>query len=62
VAFIGLGAMGAGMARCLLRRGFDVRAYHVRPEAVAAVVGDGATPAHSSAQAAGGAAAAVSSS
>jgi 3-hydroxyisobutyrate dehydrogenase len=37
VAFIGLGAMGSGMARCLVRRGFNVRGYDIRGGAVAAL-------------------------
>ena len=36
VAFVGLGAMGAGMARGLVGRGFTVRGYDVRAEAVEA--------------------------
>jgi putative dehydrogenase len=32
VAFVGLGAMGLGMARCLVREGFQVRGFDVRPE------------------------------
>jgi len=35
VAFIGIGAMGSGMARCLLDKGFAVRGFDVRPEALA---------------------------
>jgi L-threonate 2-dehydrogenase len=35
VAFIGVGAMGSGMARCLVDKGFQVRGYDVRPEALA---------------------------
>ncbi|MFD0938949.1 NAD(P)-binding domain-containing protein, partial [Methylobacterium trifolii] len=34
-AVIGLGSMGAGMARSLLRAGFTVAACDVNPEAVA---------------------------
>jgi putative dehydrogenase len=34
VGVIGLGAMGFGVARSLLRVGFDTRAFDVRPEAL----------------------------
>ena len=34
VALIGIGAMGSGMARCLLAKGFAVRGYDIRPEAL----------------------------
>lgn len=40
IAFVGLGAMGAGMARCLARKRFSVRAYDVRPEPVQALAAD----------------------
>jgi 3-hydroxyisobutyrate dehydrogenase len=33
VGFIGLGAMGMGMASCILAKGFKVRAHDVRSEA-----------------------------
>src|SRR5579864_1060447 len=60
VAFIGLGSMGAGMARCLVRRGFVVRTYDVRPEPVRALAAEvGAVACRSSAEAAEGADAAV---
>jgi 3-hydroxyisobutyrate dehydrogenase len=56
IAFIGLGAMGAGMARCLARSGLSVRAYDIRPEAVQAFAEDtGAVACRSSAHAAEGA-------
>jgi len=35
VACIGVGAMGTGMVHCLLDKGFTVRGYDVRPEALA---------------------------
>jgi L-threonate 2-dehydrogenase len=54
VAFIGLGAMGAGMARCLLRNGFSVRAYDIRADRVDAVARDGASAARSVSEAATG--------
>jgi 3-hydroxyisobutyrate dehydrogenase len=41
VGVIGLGAMGAGMARALRRAGFAVHLYDVRPEAVGALVTEG---------------------
>lgn len=47
VGIIGLGAMGAGMARNLLARGFPVVAHDLRPEPVAALVAAGATGAAS---------------
>ena len=46
VGLVGLGAMGMGMARSLVRAGLPVRAYDLRPEAVEqfeAVGGQGAT-------------------
>jgi L-threonate 2-dehydrogenase len=59
VAFIGLGAMGAGMAACLLRRGHGVRAFDVRPEPVAELAEFGAEACRSSLEAAENADAAV---
>ncbi|MDX1432251.1 MAG: NAD(P)-dependent oxidoreductase [Gammaproteobacteria bacterium] len=53
--FIGLGAMGAGMARNLLRAGFPVRGYDVQPALVEAFVADGGAGAASPAEAAEGA-------
>jgi 6-phosphogluconate dehydrogenase len=47
VGMIGLGRMGANMARRLLRAGHECVAYDVSPEAVAAVVKDGAAGASS---------------
>ena len=41
--FIGLGAMGAGMAGCLLRRGYPLKVFAREARAVQALV-DGATP------------------
>ncbi|MDI9549285.1 MAG: NAD(P)-binding domain-containing protein [Chloroflexota bacterium] len=52
VGFIGLGAMGMGMARSLLRAGFDVRGYDVNPAAVEAFRTDGGKAAESAADAA----------
>ncbi|HEV7663316.1 MAG TPA: NAD(P)-dependent oxidoreductase [Chloroflexota bacterium] len=54
VAFVGLGAMGVGMARCLLQRGFAVRAFDVRPEPVTAFAADGGIAAATAADAAAG--------
>ena len=45
VAFIGLGNMGAPMARNLLKAGHAVRGFDVAPAAVAALVAQGATAA-----------------
>ncbi len=42
VGFIGLGAMGAGMAGCLLRKGWRVHVYMRRPEVQAAFIYAGA--------------------
>lgn len=39
VGFIGVGAMGAHMIRSLLRAGYAVQAYDVRPDAVHAIAG-----------------------
>lgn len=47
VGVIGLGAMGLGMARNLLTRGFPVVAYDIRPEPLAELVAAGATGAAS---------------
>ena len=55
VAVIGLGAMGLGMARSLLRGGLVVRGCDVNPDAVATLVADGGIAAASPAVAAEGA-------
>ena len=55
VAVIGLGAMGLGMARSLLRGGLVVRGCDVNPDAVATLVADGGIAAASPAAAAEGA-------
>ncbi|KAA9159409.1 NAD(P)-dependent oxidoreductase [Amycolatopsis acidicola] len=48
VAYIGLGSMGAGMARNLLRRlDGDLMVFDARPDAVAAFAAEGAKPATS---------------
>jgi 3-hydroxyisobutyrate dehydrogenase-like beta-hydroxyacid dehydrogenase len=44
IGFVGLGFMGAPMAECLLKENFEVTAYDVREEAVAALVASGARP------------------
>ena len=54
IAFVGLGTMGAPMARNLLRAGFVVRAFDVNAQAKAALVVDGAVAAQSPADAAKG--------
>ena len=59
VAFIGLGAMGSGMAPCLLRSGFSVRGFDIRSEAVDQLVRAGGQACASSADAGQGAHAAV---
>ncbi|MFL5336426.1 MAG: L-threonate dehydrogenase [Geminicoccaceae bacterium] len=55
IAIIGLGAMGMGMARSLLRHGLAVRGYDVRAEAGEALTAAGGEPAGSPAAAADGA-------
>jgi 3-hydroxyisobutyrate dehydrogenase len=47
VGVIGLGAMGMGVAQSLLRGGFEVHAFDVRPEVVQKLVESGARPAPS---------------
>ncbi len=59
VGFIGLGAMGMGMARSLVRAGFDVRGYDVNPAAVEAFRTDGGKAAESAADAAPGLASSI---
>lgn len=51
IAFIGLGAMGAGMSRNLLQRGFDVHGYDVVENRVADFRAAGGTAAGSAAEA-----------
>jgi L-threonate 2-dehydrogenase len=53
--FIGLGAMGSGMASSLLRAGFAVRGYDVNPLAMQRLLDVGGTAASSPADAAAGA-------
>ncbi|MBX3015543.1 MAG: NAD-binding protein [Caldilineaceae bacterium] len=55
VGFIGLGAMGRGMASSLLRAGFTVHGYDINPAAVAQVVAAGGQGAATVAAAAQGA-------
>jgi 6-phosphogluconate dehydrogenase len=47
LGIVGLGRMGANMARRLMRDGHKIVAYDVNPEAVAELVGEGATGASS---------------
>lgn len=56
---IGLGAMGSGVGRCLVGKGFAVRGYDVRAEAVDQLLSDGGIACTSSAEAATGADVAV---
>ncbi|MEV7774455.1 NAD(P)-dependent oxidoreductase [Kitasatospora sp. NPDC086791] len=51
VGFVGLGAMGRGMAGSLLRAGHPVRVWNRSPEPVAALVAEGAQAADSLAEA-----------
>lgn len=55
IGFIGLGAMGSGMVRNLLKGGFSVAAYDLMPGLVAALAQDGARAAASPGDAAEGA-------
>jgi 3-hydroxyisobutyrate dehydrogenase len=55
IGFVGLGAIGTPMARNLVRAGFEVRGYDVRPEATAALAAAGGRSAASAAAAAEGA-------
>ncbi|MFZ1679462.1 MAG: NAD(P)-dependent oxidoreductase [Rhizobiaceae bacterium] len=51
IGFIGLGTMGKNAAANILRKGFAVTVFDIRPEAVAALVAKGATGAGSAAEA-----------
>ncbi|MDO9009635.1 MAG: decarboxylating 6-phosphogluconate dehydrogenase, partial [Thiobacillus sp.] len=53
IAMVGLGRMGANMARRLMRNGHDCVVYDRNPEAVAQLVSEGATGAESLAELAG---------
>ena len=55
VGFIGVGIMGAGMVRNVLKGGFEVRVFDLNPDAVEEIVRAGATAANSAADAAHGA-------
>jgi len=44
VGVIGLGAMGLGVARSLLREGFHVHACDLRPDVLSAIAAEGAVP------------------
>lgn len=55
VAFVGLGSMGAPMARNLVKAGFEVTGYDSNPQALARLAGDGGRAAASAAEAATGA-------
>lgn len=50
VGFIGLGWMGKGMSKCIVRGGFDTIVYDVMPEPVKELVKDGAKAASSVAE------------
>ena len=54
VGVVGLGNMGGGMARSLLRAGFDVVGFDVRAEAGAALAAEGGAAAESPAALAAG--------
>ncbi|MFT5591645.1 MAG: putative dehydrogenase, partial [Bradyrhizobium sp.] len=53
VGIVGLGAMGLGMARSLLRAGLEVHACDIRPEVVQQLVTEGAHAAATPAELAG---------
>src|SRR4030081_1049153 len=55
VAFVGLGAMGLGMARCLVRKGFTVRGYDIRSEPLDRLSAEGGMACRSPAEAGTGA-------
>jgi 3-hydroxyisobutyrate dehydrogenase len=55
IGFLGLGAMGAGMAANLARAGHEVRAFDLSPDAMAQAAAAGLTPASSAADAGAGA-------
>ncbi|MGI9148034.1 MAG: NAD(P)-dependent oxidoreductase [Chloroflexota bacterium] len=59
VAFVGLGAMGSGMARCLAHKQFTVRGYDPRPEPLVQLGVDGGQTCRSAADAGEGAEVAV---
>lgn len=59
IGFVGLGAMGAGMAESLVREGFQVTGCDVRREAAEALAAQGGKSAASPAQAADGASLAI---
>lgn len=59
IGFVGLGAMGAPMAKALAQAGFDLLVFDVRPENAEPLVGLGATAATSPREAAEGAEALV---
>lgn len=50
IGFVGLGMMGEPMAANLLKAGFEVTAHDLRPQAVVALEGQGATAAQSLAE------------
>jgi len=55
VAFVGLGSMGAPMARNLAKAGFRVAGFDINPKALASLAADGGEAAQSAADAATGA-------
>jgi putative dehydrogenase len=59
VAFVGLGSMGAGMARSLVRNEFTVRGHDIRAEPLERLAVDGGQPCRSAADAGTGAQVAV---
>jgi 3-hydroxyisobutyrate dehydrogenase len=59
VAFVGLGSMGAGMARSLVRNEFTVRGHDIRSQPLERLAVDGGQPCHSAADAGTGAQVAI---
>ena len=55
IGFVGLGAMGRGMARNLVRAGFPTAEFDVRPDVVRELESDGARSAADAAEVAVGA-------
>ena len=54
VGWVGLGAMGLPMARCVVRAGYEMTAYDIDPGRAASLAADRVTPAASIAEVASG--------
>jgi 3-hydroxyisobutyrate dehydrogenase len=55
VGWVGLGAMGLPMARCVVRAGYELTAYDIDPGRAASLAADGVSPAASISEVASGA-------